>query len=194
MQKSALIVIVILLIAVVGLSIILLVSPNIASILITNPSSTNTPSPTPMSSSSSSPSPSASPSATQSATLPTVKPTVQPTEISVPVPSFTLTQTIGTDINTATGKSYEYICAKITIKNEQIVKHFEVKYKGHYGEGWIPVTFDLEKSNTEYTTTLSNWLPDGTYDFIVRAYDASGTFEGRSSDWSPMQTITITGN
>jgi hypothetical protein len=194
MQKSALIVIVVLLVAVISLSIILLASPNIFNPLQANSPSNNTPSPTPISSSFSSPSPSASPSATQSAILPTVAPTVQPTEISVPVPSFTLTQTIRNDINTHTGNSYESICAKVTIKNEQIVKHFEVQFKGHFGESWIPVTFDLEKTNTEYTSMLSDWLPDGTWDFKVRAYDASGTFEGRSSDWSPMQTITITGN
>jgi hypothetical protein len=181
MQKSVLIVIVILLISVVSLSVVLFTSPK-ANPLQKNSHSTNTPTPTPMSLSSSSPSP--QPSASSAL----------PTQVSVPVPSFTLTQTIGSGINSATGASYQFICAEVTIKNEPIVKHFEVEYKGHYGDSWIPVTFDLEKSNTEYTTILSNWLPDGTYDFQVRAFDASGAFQGTSGDWSPPQTILITGN
>jgi hypothetical protein len=125
-------------------------------------------------------------------TLPSPTPVVTPTPVpDVPVPTFTLTKAIRIDTNSWTGQTYSSVCANITIKNEDTVKHYEIEYKGHYGDSWIPLTFDLEKSTPEYTSILSEWLPNGEWDFRVKAYDDVGAFSGRSSDWSETKTITI---
>ena len=172
-------------IAVVTLIIVLAIVFALSSLNNPSPNSLN-PQPTPTPTVPSTPTPTPTPS------TPTSTPESTPTPIpDVPIPTFTLTQAIRTDINSGTGETYESICANITIKNEDVVKHYEIQYKGHYGDSWIPVTFDLEKSTSAYTSILSEWLPNGEWDFKVKAYDGVGAFNGRSSDWSEIKTITV---